>query len=530
MAEREELLLAVNARDAEETRVALVAAGRLHDLRWTRAEHGTLVGSVHLGIVSRVEEGLDSAFVDIGQGRAGFLHVGQAHPALADTTLDPVAAALLPAPRAAGEHDFADAGADADADRSAPGEEAAAEAPQPKLRIGQILQPGRRLLVQVLRDPVRQKGATLTTFLSLAGHRLVYMPSLGRPGASRRIADHAERERLRALLGAMAGSDCGLIARTAAEGGAVESLRAEWESLQARWRALVARSRQVSAPAEVLAEERPVVRAVRELLDAAVQKIVVDDDAAAKELAAALREAALGTPVELWSQSRPLFEALDLEREWQGLFRPRVALAGGASIVVHETEALTAVDVNSGPAGADSLEETALATNLAAAEEVARQARLRDLGGIVVVDFIDMKRAENRRRVEAALRNALLRDRARLKTGHLGSFGLMAFTRRRMGAGLPRAVEALCRGCGGAGHVAHHHAGALRAVRRMRAEPAARSFRVRAQPGTCAALRGPLAAAVEGLGRPVELVEDLQVAAADPVVQPELLAGPSGGG
>jgi hypothetical protein len=147
-----------------------------------------------------------------------------------------------------------------------------------------------------------------------------------------------------------------------------------------------------------------------------------------------------------------------------------------------------------------------------------------------VVDFIDMRAAENRRRVESALRDELRRDRARLKTGHLGSFGLMAFTRRRIGGGLPRALETLCRGCGGSGHVAHHHAGALRALRRLRAEPAATSFRVRAQAGTCAILRGPLAEALQGLARPVEIVEDAQVSAGDPVVQAELLAGPAAAG
>lgn len=524
-----ETILAVNARDPEETRVALMIGGRLQDLRWTRSLRGSLVGSVHLGVVTRIEEGLDAAFVDVGQGRAGFLHVGQTHPALADAQLDAVTAAMHAAPREAGARELLGGAAD-DGEAAPAAAPAVPAADAGGTRIGALLRPGRRVLVQVLRDPLRQKGATLTTFVSLAGHRLVYMPSLGRPGASRRIADPAERERLRALLTEIAGPECGLIARTAAEGSTAAQLEPEWEALRARWRELAERCRHVAAPAEVLTEEPPVVRAARELLTPAVTRVAVDDAAAAAELRSALHAAGSTAQVEEWTQSRPLFEALDLEREWQTLFRPRVALPGGASIVIHETEALTAVDVNSGSAGASTLEETALTTNLAAAEEIARQVRLRDLGGIVVVDFIDMRRLENRRRVEAALRNALMRDRARLKTGHLGAFGLMAFTRRRVGAGLPRAVEALCRGCGGSGHVAHHHAGALRALRRMRAEPGARGFRIRAQPGTCAALRGPLGEALRLLGRPVDLVEDLQVSAADPVVQPDLLAGPEARG
>lgn len=513
-------LLAVNARDPEEVRVALARDGRLLDLRWTRTERGSLVGGIFLGVVSRVEEGLDAAFVDLGLGRAGFLHVGQVHPALADPVLDAGAAAGLPAPREAEARNLA--GADDDAD--------GAEAPEPDaarpgpLRIGQLLRPGRRILVQVLRDPVRQKGATLSTFLSLAGHRLVYMPSLGRPGASRRVIDPAERERLRQALEEIGGPGRGLIARTAAEGCEAEVLRAEWAVLQRRWEEMADRARHAPGPGPLLSEEAPVVRAVRELLVPELGRIVVDEAAAAAALSAALAASGIPAAVELYDNSRPLFEALDLERDWQSLFRPRVPLPGGASIVIHETEALTAVDVNSGPTDQDTLEETALAANLAAVDEVARQVRLRDLGGIVVVDFIDMRRAEHRRQVESALRAALLRDRARLKTSHLGSFGLMAFTRRRVGGGIPRTVETPCRGCGGSGHVAHHQAGALRALRRMRAEPQARAFRVRAQPGTCAVLRGPLAEALAALGRPVELLDDVQVAAADPVVLPELLA------
>lgn len=509
-------LLAVNARDPEELRVALWRGGRLEDLRWSRRERGSQVGTILLGVVTRIEEGLDAAFVEIGTGRAGFLHHGQIHPAVADADLDPVSVAERPAPR--------HGGAAPDADDGDP-----APAP-PERPIAELLQPGRRLLVQVLRDPVRQKGATLTTFLSLAGHRLVLMPSLGRPGVSRRVADEQERARLRALLEAAAGAEQGVIARTAAEGASEGELRAEWQQLRKRWQQLAARARHGTRPGPVLDEEPASVRAARELWTPDVARVVVDDPAAEAELRAAFAGAADAPAIEAYSGSRPLFEALDLERDWQALYRPRVPLPGGGSLVIHETEALTAVDVNSGATQADSLEETALQANLGACEEIARQARLRDLGGIVVVDFIDMRVAEHRRRVEAALSEALRRDRARLKVGHLGAFGLMAFTRRRAGGGLPRALESLCRGCGGGGHVAHHHAGGLRALRRMRAESAARSFRVRAQPGTCAALRGPLAEALRALGRPVELEEDLQVSAADPVVQADLLAGPGGPG
>lgn len=511
-------LLAVNARDPEELRLALVRDGRLHDLRWTRRERGSMVGNLMLGVVARVEPGLDAAFVDLGTGRAGFLHRDQVHPAAADPDLDPVALAERSAPRPGAE-----------------GEEEPTDETEPPLlsgggEIAALLRPGRRLLVQVLRDPLRQKGATLTTFVSLAGHRIVWMPCLGRAAVSRRVADTEERERLRGLLAPLSGEGRGMIARTAAEGAAEPELRAEAEDLAERWRGVAARARHRQQPGAILEEEPASVRAARDLLAADVRRVVVDDASVEDELRAAFAPGPGGVEFERHALLRPLFETLDLEREWQSLFRPRVPLPGGGSLVIHETEALTAVDVNSGPTASDSLEQTALEANLAACEEIARQARLRDLGGIVVVDFIDMRLADHRRRVESRLRAALAADRARQKIGHLGSFGLMAFTRRRVGGGLPRAIESLCRGCGGSGHVAHHHAGGLRALRRMRAEPAAKGFRIRAQPGTCAVLRGPLAAAVAALGRPVELAEDLQVSAADPVVQAELLAGPGGGG
>lgn len=503
--------LAVNARDPEEIRVARAVDGKLLELRWTRAERGSMVGAILLGVVTRIEEGLDAAFVDLGLGRAGFLHRDQVLPAYADAELDPVAAAILPAPRPSSGDAEEEAATAASAAESAP-------------RLTELLRPGRRVLVQILRDPLRQKGATLTTFVSIAGHRLVLMPSLGRPGVSRRLADMEERERLREVLIEIAGAEAGVIARTAAEGADAAVVREEWTQLRSRWDALAARARHQAKPGPVLEELSTTVRSVRELLDGGTREIVVDDSAAEKELREALAGEAAPPVFHAYTNSRPLFEALDLERDWQSLYRPRVPLLGGGSLVIHETEALTAVDVNSGPTSALTLEETALAANLGACEEIARQTRLRDLGGIVVVDFIDLREPEHRRRVETALREALRHDRARLKTGRLGSFGLMSFTRRRIGGGLPRALETLCRGCGGSGHVAHHHAGALRALRRMRAESQAKAFQVRAQPGTCAVLRGMLA----GIEVPVALVEDLQVAAGDPVVQAELVAGSLG--
>ena len=548
-------VLLVNARDPEELRVVRVEDGELTDLRWSPRGRTSQVGDLYLGRVARVESGLDAAFVDIGTGRAGFLHVGHVHPALADAEASPGAALARPAPRGAapvlglgavGEgaagapEEGAGAGRPTDSDASEaeapPAASAATDAAPPRRpRIEDVLRPGQRVVVQVLRDAQRAKGATLTTFLSLPGHGLVLVPALGRVALSRKLQDPEERDRLRALLEGLDRGGLGVIARTRAADLTDRRLRREWTRLVRRWERVVAAAEHRAEPGLLLAEEAPAVRAVREL-SRGVERVVVDDAETLQRLRESLREAeeegdgedGRGLRLEAHTGARPLFEAFAVEDQWQRCFRSRVPLPGGGSLVIQETEALVAIDVNSGAPGATAtLEETAFATNLAAAGEVARQVRLRDLGGIVVVDFIDMKEAEHRREVERTLREGLARDRSPLKVGRLGAFGLMTFTRRRLGTGLPRSLELTCPRCGGTGHLPAHRAGALRALRKLRAEPAARSFRVRAHPGVVAWLRGAAAealAAVEAAGAAVELVEAPELAPGEPVVAADLLA------
>ncbi|TAH34975.1 MAG: Rne/Rng family ribonuclease [Planctomycetota bacterium] len=520
-----ERLLAVNARDPEEIRVALAEGARLLDLRWARPDRETRVGDLCLGVVKQVEPGLDAAFVDFGDRRSGFLHVGNVHPGYRDPGADPfaVAASATDAAEAVvGAQDAGEAGAAAGATAGA----AAGASPDPGARgnIAELLAPRQRLLVQVLRDPARGKGATLTTYVALAGRLLVLMPSLGRAGVSRRIEDAEERERLRALLSPAAEREqLGLIVRTAAVGAGAEELARDWEHLLWRWRAAGAAGACAGGPGLLLAEESAAVRAVRDLYSGAVARVIADDAAVARDLEQFLvryrREGAAA--VEHYSQSRPLFEALDLERDFQLLFRDRVPLPGGGSIVVHETEALTAIDVNSGRIDQGSLEETARETNRRAAAEIARQVRLRDLGGIVVVDFIDMRSPAYRKELEAEFQAALRADRARVKLGRLGSFGLLPLTRRRQGTGLPRPSERACHHCGGSGNLAAQHAGALRVLRRLRAAPA--PGRVRVHPGVAEILRGEHAPALAALGPGHELLADPQVPSGEPVFE-------SGGG
>jgi ribonuclease E len=380
-----------------------------------------------------------------------------------------------------------------------------------------MLTQGQLVLVQVLRDPNRGKGATLTTFLSLAGRLLVSMPSLARVGVSRRIQDQDERKRLIEALGESPG---GVIVRTAGEGLPKRELQKDLRHLQKRWTTLEEGARLADKPGLLLAEDSPAVRAVREMFTNDVGRVVVDEPQTAKQVADFLAEWAphADLQVEHYERTRPLFESLDIERDYQTLFRARVPIGSGASIVIHETEALCAIDVNSGRLGRSSLEETARDTNMLAAREIARQIHLRDLGGIIVVDFIDMTKAEHRREVEGAFRSLLRENRSRMRAGHLGSFGLMSLTRRRRGTGLPRASEAMCRGCGGSGSVGHHGAGAMRVLRRLRAETEG-DWVLRGQPGVVAEFKAHYAQIVRTLPIQLTYKEDSQVPAGEPVIE-----------
>jgi ribonuclease E len=518
--------LVVNASDPEEIRIALAENQEIVDLRCAQTERESVVGNVYLAVVRKVQEGLDAAFLDFGDKRAGFLHVGNVHPACLNAELTAVEIATTPirkpayeAPVAESESTEEECYGEGDCDADANSQSLPEPEPQPS--ISELLQPGRAVFVQVLRDPVRGKGATLSMHLSLAGFCLVWMPTLGRIGVSRRIEETAERDRLReTLLELGGGEELPVIARTSSMGQSKAILERDLRRLQERWNTVTRDFAKAKPPCLALAEETTAVRACRELFHGGVEEIICDDPATSQSLLHFLKEKGADERVKLTQHpaGKPLFEAEGLEARFQSLFRSRVPIGSGASIVIHETEALVAIDVNSGRSGTGSLEETALETNLMAAKEVARQVRLRDLGGILVVDFIDMAEPANRHSVEQSLRGFLQEDRARMKTGRLGSFGLMTFTRRRQGTGPAKGTESMCRGCGGSGNIAHHKAGALRILRKLRATELPSKMRVRAQPGVVQQwkrLHKPL----EGFEHQVELVEDLQVPSGDSVIE-----------
>ncbi|KAA3608197.1 MAG: ribonuclease E [Planctomycetota bacterium] len=504
-------VLVVNHRDPEEVRVAVAGNGCLQDLRWARGGEASKVGNLYLGEVRQVEPGLDAAFIDFGDRRAGFLHVGNLHPGYAEDGVDP----FTVAGSTVGDLSLDPDGLETQAGFAKSNSDAAA-----KKNIGDILRPGQKLVVQVLRDAVRGKGATLTTLVSLAGRLLVLMPTLAKVGVSRRIEDGAERKRLRQLVRACSvPDDLGFITRTAAVGCELEELQRDMEHLVARWQAVGKAIADAKAPALLLAEESAVVRAVRDLYTTDLEQVWVDHPQAHQEVERFLHEYApqSSLQVQAYEKSRPIFEAFDLERDYQVLLRNRVPVGHGASVVIHETEALTAIDVNSGRIDKGSLEETALEANLLAAEEVARQIRLRDLGGILVVDFIDLQQGPNRKAVEVAFKKALRRDRARLKVGRLGAFGLMALTRRRQGTGLPRATESPCPCCSGSGSRQAHWGGAMRALRKLRSSQGA--VRLRAHPEVVESLQQLHGEVLQALDLEIEVRPDAQISPGDPVVE-----------
>ncbi|MDP6128455.1 MAG: Rne/Rng family ribonuclease, partial [Planctomycetota bacterium] len=481
------LLLVVHARDPEESRVALVSGQEILELRWSGCNEVSMVGNLYKGIVTRLEPGLDAAFVDFGGRRAGFLHIDYVHPGYSQKELSPIEVLSLPEEEGDSEE---------------------------SLRIEDCLEVGQEVIVQVLRDPVRGKGATLSTSISIAGRLLVFMPGLHRSGVSRRIESEEERGRLKAILEAYSGENESVIARTAAAGCTETELQRDFQQLQNRWTEVCNNWDLVEERGLLGGELSPRIHGVRDLLLPNVSKIVVDTVEASEEIQEALL---LDMPedqrpeLEIYQGSRSLFEKLDIERAYQLIFRSRVPLEGGGSIVIHETEALTAIDINSGRLDRGSLEETALAANLVAAKEVARQIRLRDLGGIVVVDFIDMRQVQNRRILESEFRAHLGEDRARLKSARLASFGLMSLTRRRLGTGPPRASEHTCFTCGGSGTIANHHMGAFRVIRRLRAmEP--RKGRLRVHPGVAHVLEAEHLATFQGGGWELSLESDPQLA------------------
>jgi ribonuclease E len=470
--------LLFDMEDPEEHRAAVVEDGRVAEVLVEIEDRRRRQGDVYLGRVVRVEASVEAAFVDIGAEKPGFLHAHDVMPLYAGDPADLCAFEGRP--------------------RTSP------------VRITDLLQEGRKVLVQVVRDSVGTKGPSLTTYIGLPGRWLVLMPSLERIGVSRRILDPGARERARAALESLSPPPgMGFIVRTAGADRPAEDLRLEMEALHRVFLGLGERSRSETAPKLLLREGSLLVRTLRDWLASDVDEVVVNSRESFAEAEAFLQEASppWAARLALHEGPLPLFHARGIEAALDRIFERRVPLPGGGFLLVEPTEALVAIDVNSGKATkGEDLEATALETDLLAAAEVARQLRLRDLGGLIVVDFIDVREQANREAVDRAVRQALEGDRGRVRFTPLSEFGLVEITRRRTGPSLRQALHEGCPSCRGRGVVRTSASGALRALREVRALRAAgrKDLRVRASPEVAGWLRERRPGAMEALGARVE--------------------------
>jgi ribonuclease E len=331
---------------------------------------------------------------------------------------------------------------------------------RPRRPITELLEKGQVVVVQITKDAIGEKGPTLTTYISIPGRHLVLMPSMARTGVSRKIEDEKERRRLKKILASLdhLQPGMGVIVRTAGIGCSREDLQRDLDYLLALWSDFEKRLNLGRGPAPLYEESDVAIRTVRDLFNSSTEAVIVDDP----EVFQRVREftSRLMTPedlerIQLHDGARPLFHAYGVEQDFERIFSRRIELPSGGSIVFDQTEALVAIDVNSGKTRSEGFEfeEIALKTNLEAAPEIARQIRLRDLGGIIVCDFIDMQRASSRKAVERAFAQALAQDRARSKLGRISQFGLLELTRQRLGPGLSKMLFHNCSRCRGSGRL-----------------------------------------------------------------------------
>ena len=418
----EEILVNVTPR---ETRVAVVENGMLQELHIERGSQRGVVGNIYKGKVQRVMPGMQAAFVEVGLERAAFLHANDIVRSSPDAVVD--------------------------------GEEAALPTPPPA-PIMDLLRDGQDIVVQVVKDPIGSKGARLTTQISIPSRYLVLLPQSKVIGVSARIEDEAERHRLKQAVTELAGlhGGHGYIIRTNAEGQPVEALAEDIAYLSRVWNVVERRGRE-SPSCSVLYEDLSLpLRAVRDLIRKDVEKVKVDSKETHERLQAFVAKymPVLAERIELYSGERPIFDLYGVEDEIGRALDKQVPLKSGGYLVIDQTEAMTTVDVNTGSfLGQRNLEETVFRTNLEAAQAVARQLRLRNLGGIIIIDFIDMHDVEHRRQVLRTLEKSLAKDHAKTTVYDFSPLGLVEMTRKRTVESLQRQLSEACGECGGRGTV-----------------------------------------------------------------------------
>ena len=430
----------INVAETEECRVAVVENGSLEELYIERASLASRVGNIYKGKVVNIESGIQAAFIDFGISKNGFLHISDLHPRYF-------------APSKSGQVESV----------------GRRKSLKERLPIQNCLHKGQQLVVQVTKGGIKTKGPTLSTYLSLPGKYLVMMPWMRKHGVSHKIEDDQERTRLRNILeDSKPPKGQGFIIRTAGQGCSKKDIQNDLRYLGRLWGAIKKRIENEKASAELYQESDLVTRTLRDVFNSKISRIICDSESVARKIRDFLL---IATPrlkgrVTYYDGKVPLFHKYKIEDEITKVQSRTVELKGGGSIVIEQTEALVAIDVNSGRSRRQqTAEQTAYQTNIEAATEIARQLRLRDLGGLIICDFIDMRTEKHRREVEKVFRSAVKADRARSRILRISKFGIVEMTRQRMRPSLQSATYLACPNCAGTGFVKSHESLAIEIIR-----------------------------------------------------------------
>lgn len=461
-----EIIVNVSPR---ETRTAVLEDGNLMELRVEREER--VVGSIYKGIVQNVLPGMDAAFVDVGLERNAFLYVADILP---DEELDGESPASIK------------------------------RSDLRRRQIKDLLRPSEEILVQVIKGAHSTKGARVSSRISLPGRYLVLVPNGNHVGVSRKIEHREERDRLKRIGDKIRPEGFGLVLRTECEGRTERELRADVKYLVASWQRIDDAANTMKAPACIYRDQTLLYRTVRNMLSDDINRMVIDDPDEYEKVhaIATMISPQLKNKIQLYDSEVPIFDTYNVERDLDKLLRRKVWLKSGAYLVMDEMEAITAIDINTGKnVGSTNLSDTILKANLEAAEEVGRQLRLRDIGGIIVVDFIDMTSAGDRKQVLNHFSNILKRDRARTRVGRISSLGLVELTRKRTEESITEAMTSQCPHCEGLGRVPSSETVSLwveRDLKRALSEPG-NALYVECHPDVCEAIIGTDGANVENL-------------------------------
>jgi len=447
-----------------ETRVAISEDGKLVELLVERPETQKIAGDIYKGVAKSIFPGMQAAFVDVGLGKNCFLHVSDMG-------------------------DFSDsAGQLFDLDYMVEEEEGEKRRKSGPPRIEHLLSKEQEILVQVTREAIGTKGPRVTTQLTLPGRYVVLIPGQRHVGTSKKIEDWQEKKRLKKILRDLRQDDFGLIARTVAAGRSPREFKADIKNLTREWNQIQKLARKRKAPCLLHKDLDLIGSLIRDFITPEVESMVVDNKPQFKRIISYLRFVAPGlrSKVRLYQEKIPLFDALGIESEIEKMFSRKIWLKKGGYIVIDQTEALVTIDVNTGRfVGKQSQEDTIFQTNLEAAREIARQIRLRDIGGLIIVDFIDMTYRENERRLYEEFKNAFRRDRAKNAFAPVSEFGLMEMTREKVGPSLLHSLSDPCPVCDGSGRVLSKETTALKIERwfkRARAVSEERDYRLMIHP------------------------------------------------